>query len=130
MRLLVIVFILLATRVSADNAALNLTIPGLPQNFQTDRFRAGELDCQNAIGSATQLELGVTGILDQGSVFGSGEQGDVGVYGRIIIPLGKVPRSRIDCNRLYELELKRKQLEILKLEQELQQLRELQFENQ
>lgn len=130
MRILVIMFLLLATRVSADNASLNLTIPGAPQNFQTDRFRSGELDCQNAIGSATQLELGVTGIVDQGSLFNSSQDGEIGVYGRIIIPLGKVPKSRVDCNRLYEIELRRKILEVQKLEQELQQLKALQFENQ
>jgi hypothetical protein len=55
--------------------------------------------------------------------------GDVGVYSRIVIPLGKRVKSRIDCNKLYELELRKKQLEVQKLEQELQQLRELQFEN-
>ena len=55
--------------------------------------------------------------------------GDIGVFARITIPLGKVAKNRIDCNRLYELELRRKQLEIIKLEQELKQLKELQFED-
>ena len=54
--------------------------------------------------------------------------GDVGVYARITIPLGKVARSRIDCNRLYELELQKKQLEVYKLQQEVNQLKQLQFE--
>ena len=57
-----------------------------------------------------------------------GQQTDVGVFARITIPLGKRAKSRIDCNRLYELELRKKQLEVQKLEKELQQLRELQFE--
>ena len=54
--------------------------------------------------------------------------GDVGVYSRIIIPLGG-PKSRINCDDLYQLELRKKQLEVMKLERELKQLRELQFEN-
>ena len=54
---------------------------------------------------------------------------DVGVYGRITIPIG-APKERLNCNTLYQLELTKKRLEVLKLERELQQLRNLQFENQ
>lgn len=121
---------LIATSALADGStSLNLAIPSPNQNFQSDRFRSGELDCQNAIGSATQLEFGVTGIIDNGDVFNRSRAGDVGVYSRITIPLGKRPQSRVDCNRLYELELRKKQLEVLRLEAELNRLRELQFEN-
>lgn len=116
-----------ASSVQADS--INLAIPGLSQNYQSDRFRAGDLDCANAIGSATQLEFGVTGLIDKNSINGNAEVGDIGVYSRIVIPLGKKAKARIDCNKLYELELRKKELELQKLEQELQQLRELQFEN-
>ena len=54
--------------------------------------------------------------------------GDVGIFARITIPLGQKPKERVDCNRLYELELRKKQLEVMRLEQELQQLRALQFQ--
>lgn len=121
--------LLISTPTYSDSSSLNLAIPGLPQNYQSDRFRAGDLDCSNAIGSATQLEFGVTGLLDKNSSFGTSEAGDIGVYSRIVIPLGKTVKSRIDCNRLYELELKIKELEVMRLEQEIQQLRALQFEN-
>jgi len=127
-----LVFSIIATNVSADTSSLNLALPNSPMNYQSDKFRAGELDCSNAIGSATQMEFGVTGIIDNsqyGSSFMDDRSGDVGVYARITIPLGRVAKSRIDCNRLYELELRKKQLEVMKLEQEIQQLRELQFEN-
>ena len=116
----------------ADSSSLNLQLPGTGGNYQSDKFRAGELDCSNAIGSATNLEFGVTGLIDKGdydqmnNYINGGS--DVGVYARITIPLGKRAKSRIDCNRLYELELRKKQLEVIKLEKELQQLRELQFE--
>lgn len=128
-------FILLCSAVYADTSSLNLSLPNLPMNYQSDKFRAGDLDCSNAIGSATQMEFGVTGLINDGynssgEFIDSGKSaGDVGVYARIVIPLGKVAKSRIDCNRLYELELRKKQLEVMKLEQELNQLRELQFEN-
>ena len=98
-------------------------------NYQSDKFRAGDLDCSNAIGSATQMEFGVTGLIDNGSASAQKSVGDVGVYARVVIPLGKVAKTRIDCNRLYELELRKKQLEVMKLEQEINNLRELQFEN-
>lgn len=118
----------------ADSSSLNLALPSAPGNYQSDKFRAGELDCANAIGSATNLELGVTGIIQRGgydqmnNYFNDNRTGDVGVYARITIPLGKRVKSRIDCNRLYELELRAKQLEVQRLEAELKQLRELQFE--
>ena len=132
MRLLTILFIMIGVSAHADSSSLNLQLPGTGGNYQSDKFRAGELDCSNAIGSATNLEFGVTGLIDKGdydqmnNYINGGS--DVGVYARITIPLGKRAKSRIDCNRLYELELRKKQLEVIKLEKELQQLRELQFE--
>lgn len=125
-------FVLIGSLAHAESTSLNLALPGSPQNYQSDKFRAGELDCANAIGSATNLEFGVTGIIDNNpsDYLDTGNRvGDVGVFARITIPLGKRVQSRIDCNKLYELELRKKQLEVMKLEQEIQRLRELQFEN-
>ena len=128
MRILTLAFILIGSAVMADSSSLNLALPTAPGNYQSDKFRAGELDCSNAIGSATQFETGVTGLISKNSDLGTAEVGDIGVYARIIIPLGKRVKSRIDCNRLYELELRKKELEVMKLEQELRALRKLQFE--
>jgi hypothetical protein len=52
---------------------------------------------------------------------------DIGVYGRITIPIG-APKERLNCNILYKLELEKKRLEVLKLQREIQNLRNLQFE--
>ena len=110
--------------------SLSLSLPNSSMSYQADKFRAGELDCSNAIGSATQWEFGVTGIIQGGTIStDSKKTGDIGVYSRIIIPLGKRVKSRIDCNRLYELELQKKELEVMKLQQELKKLRSLAFEN-
>ena len=108
--------------------SLSLSLPNSGGNYQSDSFRAGDLDCSNAIGSATQFEFGVTSII-QGGTISSDRVGDIGVYSRITIPLGARTKSRIDCNRLYELELQKKQLEVLKLQQEINQLKNLAFEN-
>jgi hypothetical protein len=129
MRILTLILILAGSTALADSSSLNLALPSAPGTYQSDKFRAGELDCSNAIGSATQFETGVTGLISKNDNFGA-EVGDIGVYARIVIPLGKRVKSRIDCNRLYELELRKKELEVMKLEQELKALRKLQFEGQ
>lgn len=53
---------------------------------------------------------------------------DVGVYAKITIPIG-APKERINCNALYKLELERRELEVQKLRAELQQLKNLKFED-
>jgi hypothetical protein len=105
--------------------SLSLSIPNSGNNYQSDKFRSGDLDCSNAIGSATNIEFGLTSIIQGGTAENSGKTGDIGIYSRITIPLGKRAKSRINCNRLYELELKKKQLEVMKLQQEINRLREL-----
>ena len=133
MRIFLILLILTSscTLSWADSASnsLSLSLPNSSAGYQSDKFRAGELDCSNAIGSATQLEFGVTGIIQGGNSTNSSKTGDIGIYSRIVIPLGKRVKSRIDCNRLYELELQKKELEVMKLQQEINQLRSLSFEN-
>ena len=130
--LLIILLILIANTSYADSSSnsLNLSIPSSGSSYQSDKFRAGELDCSNAIGSATNLEFGLTSIIQgEDSLTGASRSGDVGVFARITIPLGKRVKKRIDCSRLYDLELQKKQLELMKLQQEINQLRSLAFEN-
>ena len=114
----------------AENSSLNLQLPSPGNTYGQDSFRAGELDCKNSIGGSTNVEFGVTGIVDNAvGPFGDEDplnptSKDIGVYARIIIPLDG-PKERINCNTLYELELRKKRLEILKLNEELEQLRKL-----
>jgi len=116
--------------VFADSTSnsLSLSLPNSGTNYQSDSFRSGDLDCTNAIGSATNIEFGLTSIIQGGTAENSRKTGDIGIYSKITIPLGKRAKSRIDCNRLYELELQKKQLEVMKLKQEINKLRELAFE--
>jgi len=116
----------------AESSSLGLQLPNAGSTYGQDSIRTQEgLDCKNAIGGATQLEFGVTGIVDnyESPFGGSNAEGinstkDVGVYARIVIPLDK-PKQRINCNSLYELELRRKRIEVLKLQEELEALRRL-----
>lgn len=93
-----------------------------------------------AIGSSTNIEFGVVGIVNQNDpTYDLATQDpnfnydpdefirDVGVYGRIVIPLN-APKSRLNCDKLYQLELRKKRLEVEKLEAELANLKALQFE--
>ena len=114
-------------RVFADSTSnsLSLSLPNSGNSYQSDKFRTGDLDCSNAIGSATNIEFGLTSIIQGGTIDSDRRTGDIGIYSRITIPLGKRAKSRINCNRLYELELKKKQLEVMKLQQEIDRLREL-----
>jgi hypothetical protein len=123
-----ILLLLVCGSAIADSSSLNLALPSSPSTYGQDSIRSGNLDCKNAIGGATQLEFGVTGIVNNGSVFGSNpdmdKTKDVGVYARIIIPLDK-PKERINCNSLYQLELRVKRLEVLKLQQEINALKRM-----
>jgi len=132
-----VILALLCGGAHADSSSLNLAIPNMGSTYGTDSIRAGDLDCKNSIGGATNFELGVTSIIDNAiSPFESEDPlnpttKDVGIYARIVIPLD-APKERINCNTLYQLELQRRRIEVQKLRQELENLRRLQkqaFEN-
>lgn len=143
-RFLVILFLMMSTQAVAQSSSLNLAIPQSQGSYQSDRIRTGNTECQMAIGSGTRVEFGVVGILNQNDPFNSNVYNnpnfdpsmynsddmvkDVGVYARITIPIG-APKERLDCAQLYKIELEKQRLELFKLKQEIQQLRQLQFEN-
>ena len=116
------------------NNALSLQLPSMSNSYQSDKFRAGNLDCSNAIGGSANLEFGMTGIVNNAtSPFSSEDTNnpttkDIGLYARITMPLN-APKERINCNTLYKLELRKKRLEVMRLEQELNNLRRLQLKD-
>lgn len=131
--------LLISSSAVAETSSLNLNLPSSPKSFQQDRIRAGDLDCSNAIGSSTNLEFGVVGVLNQNNPYDSIDYGnnvgknkdfvkDVGVYARINIPIGG-PKERINCNRLFKIEIEKRELELQRLRQEVANLQNLQFEN-
>lgn len=136
-----ILFLLVCSNAFAQSNGVNLALPQSPQNFQNDRIRAGDVECSAAIGSSTNVEFGVVGILNQQDpLYNLAGQDpnfnynnnefirDVGVYGRITIPIG-APKQRLNCNTLYQLELEKKRLEVIKLRAEIQQLQNMKFED-
>ena len=123
--------LLLICTPAMGNNSLSLQLPMGSSNYQSDKFKTGDLDCSNAIGGTINLEFGVTGIINNAtSIFSTAsdvpKSKDIGVFARIIMPLN-APKERINCNTLYLLELGKKRLEIMKLETELNALRRLQL---
>ena len=67
--------------------------------------------CSSYVGSNTRVELGGAS---------SGENDGIAFF-RLVIPIGVVPK-RVDCNKLYLREQRRQDLELRKLEIEVQLL--------
>ena len=128
-KIISLLFIIVSSSAFAESSSLNLQLPSASGTHSSDKFKSGDMDCSNAIDGSTKFEFGVTGLIDDYQSPFSKSTGtsskDVGVFARIIIPLDG-PTERINCNTLYQLELKKKRLEIEKLEKELEKLRSLQ----
>lgn len=140
MKYVILILAMVSVYARGDTSSLNLNIPTSPSSYASDQFRAGDMDCRQAIGSSTNLEFGVVGVLNQTDPFGSttvidtNQQTssgdflkDIGVYAKITIPIG-APKQRIDCNSFFKLEMERRRLEVMKLQQEITNLRRLNFE--
>jgi len=133
---IVIALLMFCNLSEAQTGSLNLSIPSAPGSYLSDRFRAGDLDCTMAIGSGVNVEFGVVGVMNNQNQSttttvttdpNNPQAKNVGVYGRIIIPIG-MPKGRVDCSSLYEMELAKKRMEVEKLELELRNLRNMKFE--
>ena len=120
---LALVLCVISSSVAADSTSLSLALPSPPMNYQSDSFSTGNTRCSNAVGGGINLEYGVTGVLSGLDTNSRGK--NIGVYARVVIPLDK-PKSRINCDDLYQIELTQRRLEIQKLRDEIEQLRNLQ----
>ena len=63
-------------------------------------------------GLQTTLAAQITNQLSDQST----QQRNLGVYARVVIPFGKQP-DRLDCTRLYSLEIERLQLELVRMKE-------------
>jgi len=141
LKYLIVLLLLTSYQSWGQSNSLNLAIPNSSQSYQSDKFRAGQLDCQMAIGASTNVEFGVVGLLSKEdgnsphnqeatsfNSYNTPNMRDIGVYAKITIPIG-APKERLNCNTLYQLELTKKRLEVQKLTQEVENLKRLAFEN-
>jgi len=136
----ILILMLISMGALAESSSLNLNLPATPGSYASDRIRADNVECSMAIGASTNLEFGVVGVLNQNGPYTSNFNmpddydsneliKDVGVYAKITVPLNP-PKSRLDCNKLYQLELEIKRMEVQKLKQEIANLRALKFEGE
>jgi hypothetical protein len=123
----------------ADSTSMSLSLPGSSSSNGTDSVSMDQMKCANSISGGTLFEVGMTGVINNAIAPLIGKQDpnnpqskDVGLYARIIIPLDG-PAERINCNSLYQLMLQKQRLEMTKLRQEINLLKEMQtntsFEN-
>ncbi len=84
-------------------------LPGVTLSQGHDEVRAADgTTCRSAVGgSGAYMDVGVIGNPEQDYDGNS----SMSAYGRIVVPLGKLP-SRIDCSKLYNLEVQRLELEL------------------
>lgn len=82
------------------------SLPGVTLPQGQDEVRASDgTTCRSAVsGSGAYMDVGL--------IQGAGKNtGETAAYGRIIVPLER-KRARIDCTKLYELEVQRLQMEL------------------
>ena len=131
--------LLLCTQSMAESTSMSLSLPGASSSNGTDSVSMDQMKCANSISGGTLFEVGMTGVINNAIAPLIGKQDpnnpqskDVGLYARIIIPLDG-PAERINCNSLYQLMLQKQRLEMTKLRQEINLLKEMQtntsFEN-
>ncbi len=88
-----------------STTSAGFTLPGVTLSQGTDEVRAADgTSCRSAVG-------GSGAYVDMGLIGNKGNSSDGSYYGRVVVPLGKGPK-RLDCSRLYELEVERLQLEL------------------
>ncbi|RAZ92109.1 hypothetical protein DPM33_06620 [Mesorhizobium hawassense] len=85
------------------------SLPGVTLPQGQDEVHASDgTTCRSAVsGSGAYLDLGII----RGNNSTSQANSDIATYGRVVIPIGRTPK-RVDCSRLYELEVERLQLEL------------------
>ena len=131
--------LLLCTQSMAESTSMSLSLPGSSSSNGTDSVSMDQMKCANSISGGTLFEVGMTGVINNAIAPLIGKKDpnnpqskDVGLYARIIIPLDG-PAERINCNSLYQLMLQKQRLEMTKLRQEINLLKEMQtntsFEN-
>ena len=133
------VLLLLCTQSMAESTSMSLSLPGASSSNGTDSVSMDQMKCANSISGGTLFEVGMTGVINNAIAPLVGKKDpnnpqskDIGLYARIIIPLDG-PAERINCNSLYQLMLQKQRLEMTKLRQEINLLKEMQtntsFEN-
>lgn len=103
--------ILLAAPASAESLSLP---PGPAQGGGSDSiYTADGTRCEQSLNTnGPMLDIGVGSNMGMdGYKFDKEDSADILVYARVVIPLGRKP-DRLDCKRLYDLEIERLKMQI------------------
>lgn len=95
-----------------DRISGAISLPNSPNSYNYDEIQTSEgTRCHQGISNGKSFEFGVAGTDASNTV----------AYARLIVPIGKKPK-RIDCSRVYELEIQRlkAELEIMKYSMEIE----------
>jgi hypothetical protein len=111
----------IGSALAEDSTNNSFQLPGVSLPSGSDEVRAADgTSCRSAVGNGgAYLDIGVIGNPSAltGSSSGSTttDTGTTSAYGRIVIPLGR-SRKRVDCTRLYDLEVRRLEMELRLME--------------
>ena len=89
-----------------NQTGLNLPGVTIPQGYDEVRTSDGTSCRTSNAGSGAYVDVGVVGTQDQQGGVNNGA-----VYGRVVVPLGRTG-ARLNCRRLYELEIQRLEMEV------------------
>lgn len=131
--------LLLCTQTMADSTSMSLSLPSASSSNGQDSVKMEQMQCSNSISGGTMFEMGITGVVNNvvAPIIGKEDLNnpqtkDLGLYARLIIPID-APAERVNCNSLYQLMLQKQRLEMTKLRQEINLLKNMQnsttFEN-
>lgn len=97
------------TRIINQNTQ-GFTLPGVNSPSGHDEVRAADgTSCRSAVaGSGAYVDVGI--ISDPNAM-----RENTAAYGRVVVPLGR-QRKRINCDALYQLEVKRLRMELKMME--------------
>ena len=104
-----------------DSTNNSFQLPGVSLPSGSDEVRAADgTSCRSAVGNGgAYLDIGVIGnpsaLTSSSSSSTSIDSSTTSAYGRIVIPLGR-SRKRVDCTRLYDLEVRRLEMELRLME--------------
>ena len=120
---------LLASATSAH--AVDLQIPYVPNTSGSDSIRSGNDQCSNTIDSPVKLDLGIVHSEEDDNLLNlNGRSSGNSIYARVVVPFnlfGGPKPKRVDCSRLYELQLRERELDLRERELKLRALEDLEF---
>jgi hypothetical protein len=113
-----LVLMIIAIPCFADQSSIQLPVRSGQSGYDEVRTSSGAF-CRQSVSSAVIAEAGVVQLQKDEPVFGADQRQEAALYGRITWAIG-TPK-RLDCARLYELEIEtlRAELDMMREQREM-----------